>query len=305
MYNLSFIQQKHPNQYNPIKSVELVPNIYVSRIIPSKIDISSHVSGSLFPLQKLIDVKASSNLPFVFQVAVKNKLNGKISQVFYFTIQTKYEDTFRYLGKLPERDKQKSKFLETFLKANQGNMEAQTQLADMYAEGCGVTRNLRESLRYYVLSQAQGDLKAKTKVALFISRGLFVNQDQKVAFDLLKNLADHFDYAEAQYQLAKHLEMGIGCEKNLKAALEYCIRAAKQDHKMALFALLAYFTDSRYGNINYTKATDLITILIHLDFGKEFTIEQFTLWINQLEENLPESFKTEVIRLNQQILDHY
>lgn len=305
MYNLSFTQQKNPDQYNPVKTIELIPNIYISRLIPSEIDLRSHGHGSLFPLHEVIDNKASRNLPFIFSIGVKNKLLRKTCQVFYFTINTKYEETFKYLGKLPERDKKKTAFLMTLFEANKGSKEAQVQVADMYAEGRGVTRNPREALRYYALSAMQGDLKAQTVVAKCISQGLFIDQDQKIAFDLLKNLADNFEYPEAQYQLAHHLEQGMGCQKDLPEAVRYCMLAAKQDHKKALFALVIYFTDSSYGHINYEKATDLITILIHLNFGKEFTLEQVSHWMNQLGENLPESFMVAVIHLNKQILKHY
>lgn len=304
MYHLSFSQQSYPNQYDNVKTLEPVTDHPASKRLPSKIDITIHGFGSLFPLQVKIDKRASQNLPFVLSIEVKNAgLNQKTSQVFYFTINNKYENTFNYLGTLPNKDKNKTDFLITFFKACKGCKESQVQLADMYFEGQNVPVNRREALRYYAHAAFQGDLRAQTMVALHISEGLFIKQDHEIAFDVLKYLADNFKYPEAQYQLGKYLEQGLGCERNIPESLRYCMLAAEKNHKMALFALVIHYTDKSYNNINYKKATDLLTILIHLHFGKEISKEKTIHWINQLGgSELPDFFWEKVICLYQQTL---
>ncbi len=302
MYSLSFTQQNYPTPYNPIKTIEQAPGIAIGKL-PSQIDLTDKGYGSLFPFHVWIDKQANRNLPFVLSIELKDgSLPRKTSQVFYFTIFNKHEDSFKYLGTLPEKDPQKTAFLMTFFRASKGCKIAQSELADMYMKGVGVKRDLRKALRYYALAAEQGCLNAQTMVALYISKGICVKQDKEAAIEILKHLADHFKYPEAQYQLALRLEQGFGCEKNTHESVRYCMLAAEQDHTQSLFALVQYYTDKSYNNVNYEKASDLIKILVYLNFGKEFKKEFAAEWLLKLDPSAPEFFFDEVEDLWRQIL---
>ena len=148
--------------FQPIKKLEPGPNIYDTRKLPSEVNIHDKGFGDIHPLYKQIDNQSIRNLPFILSIKLENENSPEIhsviqktGQVFYFTINTKNDKTFRYLGKSNEANKEKKKFLQTFFEANHGSACAQAELADMYADGRGVTKNEREAIKYYALSIKQ------------------------------------------------------------------------------------------------------------------------------------------------------
>lgn len=295
MLSLTFTQSDHPEQYNPIKSIDVVPSIYASSKLPRSIDINNVATGSFHPLHELIDKQANLNLPFILSIKhedgsspKKHSLLQKTGRVYYFTINNKYENTFKYLGKSQEKDKHKKAFLDTFMDANKGCAKAQVKLAEIYDEGLGVTHDFREALRYYSLSALQGDLKAQLVVAKCISQGLYVDQDHEAAVIVYKYLADHFHYPEAQYLLAKHYENGVGIGQDLKEAEKYRKLAAEQQHVGAILALLNDFVQS--DKKDYEAATVLIKKLVKLNYGKTVGHGRLLSWCKRLDDDLPEDF---------------
>jgi hypothetical protein len=188
---------KFGDPYQPIKNLELGPNIYATRQLPNTIDIQSKGLEGIRPIHQSIDRQYVRNLPFILSIKLENGNNPEIhsvvqktGQVFYFTINNKNEKTFQYLGKSNETNKEKKVFLQTFFEANNGSAGAQVKLADMYADGRGVDKNEREAIKYYSLSVNQ----AKSTLIWF------------------KYLAEDYNCPEAQDQLARHLEEDIWIE---------------------------------------------------------------------------------------------
>lgn len=289
-----------PSIYNPIKTIDLGPNIYVSKTIPTKIDLNEVGNEKPFPLHFQIDMQTANGLPFILSLKQRTDSSEtlKTDRVFYFSINTKYEDTFQYLGRSDERNKGKSAFLNAFLEANKGCMEAQSQLADMYAEGRGVTQDADEAMRYYRLAAMQGDLKSRTLVAICMTHGLFEGVDPGNGFALLQLITGISQYPEAHYQLAKLLEEGRCCEKDLEKAVHHCEIAAGQGHKMALLALAVHYTEQK----DYEKVCDLIKKMIALNFGKDKGEGEALRWIDQLGVKHPATILEAAESLREKIL---
>lgn len=268
--------------YNPIKPLDLVPSIYFSSKLPNTIDISIKRDLGFGPIQIWIDRQDKYKQPYILSISLDDENNPKVhtllqktGKVFYFTINNKFESTFKYLGKSFERDKKKQDFLQTFFKANNSSSLDQSKLADMYAIGYGVKQNYPEAIRYYTLSTKQ----------------------DKSTVTWLKYLAEDHKCAKAQFQLAWHLEQGVGIEKNLNEAVRYCTLSAKQKHQGAMFALATYYVDSQYDQINYKIATQLIERLTQTQYGKKLTDELLIPWTNMLAKDAPEFFLDAVEKL--------
>ena len=84
--------------------------------------------------------------------------------------------------------------------AEQGDVEAQTNLGWMYDNGQGVPQDYKEAVRWYTKAAEQGDAEAQTNLGWMYRNGDGVPQDEKEAARWFR-LAAEQGYAEAQYNL--------------------------------------------------------------------------------------------------------
>lgn len=106
-----------------------------------------------------------------------------------------------------------------FMKAaEQGNIEAQRRLGDIYNNGLGVTRDYSEAIKWYRMAKDKGDATAGSNLGAMYLHGTGVRPDPVVAFYLYKQAADKGNF-EAKRQLADMYQGGIGVEKNVEMAL--------------------------------------------------------------------------------------
>ncbi len=94
-------------------------------------------------------------------------------------------------------------------RAQQGDAEAQLQLALRYAEGDGVIQNDKEAAKWFALAAKQGLAEAQYQYGLALLKGRGVVQDYKAAFDWIEKPAQH-GYAKAQYSLGELYRYGTG-----------------------------------------------------------------------------------------------
>ena len=289
-----------------IKTLDLIPSIYASGQLPKEIDLNSTIYGKIYPLYVYIERQKSRNLPFILSIPLlyDSERTLKTSRIFHFTINHEYEESFKYLGHSDERKKEKKAFLNAFLEANKGSKQAQTELASLYLKGHeGTEVNHPEAIHYLTLAGKQNDYRALELLTSCISSKSLTLENQKAAFTALKSIADDSKIAEAQYQLAKHLRYGRGCERKTQESIRYCILAASQAHKKALFSLAIYHSEEHYNHDNYETATVILKLLIRLNFRKEITYERATEWITQLNPNAPLHFLKAAYQLYNQILN--
>jgi TPR repeat protein len=101
--------------------------------------------------------------------------------------------------------------------AEQGQVNAQSNLGLMYAEGRGVPRNYVEAVRWYTKAAEQGDAGAQGNLAIMYQLGRGVVRDQAAAIRWYRKAADQGE-PNAQYNLGRMYERGQGVPLDLVQA---------------------------------------------------------------------------------------
>ncbi|MGY8840549.1 MAG: tetratricopeptide repeat protein, partial [Pseudomonadales bacterium] len=103
------------------------------------------------------------------------------------------------------------------LAAEQGHMEAQFCLGDIYDKGKGVPINAHESAKWFALSAEQGYANAQSNLGNIYRRGEGVPQNDKIAVKWY-TLAAGQNYALAQYALGFMYSKGNAAIRDYKLA---------------------------------------------------------------------------------------
>lgn len=103
--------------------------------------------------------------------------------------------------------------------AQEGEVDAQFDLACAYADGNGVPHNPRTAYRWFVKAAAQGDHEAMTAVGYCLLNGEGVDADHKAAVDWFRKSMALGD-RDAPLYMASCLLYGEGVPKDVTAGLE-------------------------------------------------------------------------------------
>jgi TPR repeat protein len=110
--------------------------------------------------------------------------------------------------------------------AEQGNVDAQNSLGNMYFHGRGVRQDYAEAVRWFELAAEQGDAFAQTNLGIMNSNGKGVLQDYAEALKWYRLSAEQ-GYANAQTGLGNMYRDSLGVlQDNVKAHMWYNIGAA-------------------------------------------------------------------------------
>jgi uncharacterized protein len=113
------------------------------------------------------------------------------------------------------------------LKAQQGALVAQLELADRYFYGRGVQTNLDESLSWYAKAARQGNPRARYMIASpLLNHQEATSEEKALALELMRQSANQ-GYVQAQYELGAYF---LYFQKTPEEALEWLRRAADQGH---------------------------------------------------------------------------
>lgn len=153
--------------------------------------ISSRDIMNSKPFYDSIVKKNEKKVPYIVGITTDNsvadglalykcyKANGvsyctdkKVEDIFFYTVNLG-EENLTYLGRINEQDHAKRVFLDTFLKANEGNAIAQRKLGDLYSTGNGVNIDINEAKKYHELAANQENLDAlnKKEPSLILKQG--------------------------------------------------------------------------------------------------------------------------------------
>ena len=110
--------------------------------------------------------------------------------------------------------------------ASQGDPRAQYRLAQMFAAGIGVRKDVPVALRWLRQAAEQGSVEARYDLALRYSRGRGVRKDDAQAASWYGSLAED-GHATAQYLLARMYEQGKGVGEDASRAAYWYRRAAE------------------------------------------------------------------------------
>ena len=121
------------------------------------------------------------------------------------------------------------------LAADHGDTDGQVSLGVMYEFGDGgLTRNTTIALKYFRLAAAQGNAMGQNNIGTIYYYGLGgTKKDLGMAFKYYWLAAENGDLV-GQYHLGVMYEKGEGVTKNLKDAIYWYRRAAKQGNKRAI-----------------------------------------------------------------------
>ena len=196
---------------------------------------------------------------------------------------TEEGDILAKLKSLPEdseirKDISQKLFSSVLEMAENGDVRAQCELAGLYENGLGTTKdpetavfwykkaikkgdivstynlgviyfsgnepikaNKREAFNFILKSSEKGISKANFFIGLFYSNGLNVSKDETKAFNLFLKAAEQ-GHAAAQRSIADYYYVGTGTEQNKMKAFEWYKKAAEQGHAAAQYYLAeAYF----------------------------------------------------------------
>jgi TPR repeat protein len=122
------------------------------------------------------------------------------------------------------------------LRAEQGDANAQYDLARLYYQGKGVPQDYAEAARWYRKAADQGNAKAQYGVGFMYDSGKGVPQDYSEAVGWYRKAADQGN-AKAQYGLALMYHEGKGVPRDYAKAVDWCRKAADQGYAKAQYAL--------------------------------------------------------------------
>ncbi|WP_371229650.1 hypothetical protein [Roseovarius sp. 2305UL8-3] len=136
--------------------------------------------------------------------------------------------------------------------AEQNHVEAMTLLARIYLSNISqdqdnptaLARDTGKAADLLSRAAALGDDEAQYYLALLYREGNGVAQDNKAAFNWLLAAAQQ-EHAESQYELSRLYSRGIGTEHNNAQALAWLERAADNNHVEAQYFLAAAYESGR------------------------------------------------------------
>lgn len=128
--------------------------------------------------------------------------------------------------------------------AEEGFLNAQLKLGDLYYEGRIITRDVIRSLYWYEKAAKQGDAIAQYNVAIIYRYGNYIEKDQEKSFKLFKMSAEQ-GMIKAQNELGMCYEKGIGVERDIKKAMECYEKASEQGDAYAQYNAAMLYREQR------------------------------------------------------------
>lgn len=128
-------------------------------------------------------------------------------------------------------------------RAQLGDPAAQTLLAELFAAGLGVPRNMDDAAFWYKQAAESGDASAQFKYGLMLLEGRYVKADRAEAEALMKKAADAGN-AFAQFNHAQILVSEKPGDAGIFEALPYFEKAAEQGVADAQYALAQIYRNT-------------------------------------------------------------
>ena len=123
-------------------------------------------------------------------------------------------------------------FKEVLQKAEQGDSDAQLEVAARYEDGNGVTKDIQEAVAWYTKSAAQGNSVAQSTLGYIYQYGQGVPRDPQAALLWDRKAAEQGD-SYGQLNLAVMLDEGVDVPEDNQQAAEWYWKAARQGQPRA------------------------------------------------------------------------
>ena len=115
--------------------------------------------------------------------------------------------------------------------AEQGDLDAQMHLANVYREGKGVPQDYKTAVRWFTLAAEQGDVEAQYNLGIMHSFGLGTVPDYNASIEWYKLAAEQGNPI-AQYNLGRLYYLGQGVSENLAYAHMWANHASSNGFEM-------------------------------------------------------------------------
>lgn len=126
--------------------------------------------------------------------------------------------------------------------AEQGLAEAQHNLGYCYSNGVGVSQNEEEGIKWLRKAVDQGLPQSQFSLGLCYFCGIGVPQDEKEAVRWFRRAAEQ-GFADAQFHLGCCYSNGTGIPQNKEETVKWYCKAAKQGHAEAQFSMGECYTE--------------------------------------------------------------
>ncbi|MEE4358362.1 MAG: HNH endonuclease, partial [Desulfococcaceae bacterium] len=138
--------------------------------------------------------------------------------------------------------------------AEQGNIDAQVNLAIMYQQGDGVKQSFKNAAEWFQKAAEQGNTAAQNQLALMYWNGEGVEQNYAKAAEWYQKAAEQGD-PDGQNYLGVLYDRGDGVPQDIVKAMELYRLAAEQGHNVAQQNLgLTYYYGAKGIPKNYEQA---------------------------------------------------
>ncbi|MBI4550408.1 MAG: sel1 repeat family protein [Candidatus Omnitrophica bacterium] len=141
--------------------------------------------------------------------------------------------------------------------AEQGDMEAQFELAVMYENGHGVKKNISQALEWYKKAENNGHVGALVTLGWFYQNGQYVEKNTAHAITLYTRAANQGD-PQAQLNLGVLYDEGIDVAKDNASAVKWYSLAAEHGNDIARLNLGIHYWQGEGVERNYEKAWELL-----------------------------------------------
>ena len=130
----------------------------------------------------------------------------------------------------------RGELLELAIQADNGDAEAQNDLALRYLEGDGVKKNARQAIVWLKRAAEQEHIEAQYNYAICLEEGTGVPMNKADALKWYRKAAEQ-GHADAQFAVASCYDFGEGVSQAPTEAVKWYALAAEQDHADAQYNL--------------------------------------------------------------------
>ncbi len=142
----------------------------------------------------------------------------------------------------PQEESRSQEFLEYKARAEQGDAEAQFQLAVRYRKGQDVSKDDRKAVKWFRKAAEQNHVEAQVYLGFCYSKGQGVKTNYTEVVKWWRKAAEQ-NHAEAQYNLGVCHANGEGVKKDFAEAVKWWRKAAEQNDPNAQYSLgVCYFS---------------------------------------------------------------
>lgn len=236
----------------------------------SNSEIAGVANNFLRPFEKLKHHKAAAEQGDVnsqFTVGMMYYLGNGIpldrdEAVKWFTLaanqnlpKAQYQMGQFYNGLDANRDYENSiKFYD--LAAQNGHIEAQVELAKIYASDYFGSADLEASVKYYSMAAAQNHGEALYQLALAYRSGRGIKRDEQKALKLFFDAAKHGE-SRAYIFVGRMYETGQGVDLDFKTAAQYYEKGVQEGQAVAMYYLGIFYEKGLGVPRDRQKAIDL------------------------------------------------